>query len=413
MDLKDKERLRALAAQQLELSQSPKMQECVKDWAALGRFQSRRPMVQLELATFEEEMIPQRMQCQDPQAREMELQFLRTMLPHLIYEDDKVVPEYFPVYWDTWFHLFDQVVDRQHSKDAEGREVGHRFVHPIQDLEQDQHLLQPSTFGVNRKKTSAYRDLCQDTFGDILPVRMSMGGLYAVPTQKVVHLMGMENMMYAMYDYPELFKQMMDQIAQDYLAYFNWLEKEKLLLPTTSDQPLAQGTYCFTDELPQSIPQDHFTTRDVWGYLDSQESVSISPAMFEEFIFPCYEKIAARFGLLSYGCCEPVHPVWQSCLSRLDNLRRVSISPWCDEEYMGQQLKGRSIVYYRKPSPNYLGVDVVLDEEGLRQHITKTLRSARGCTLEITQRDVYTIHHNEAKAKRYVEIIRECIQNEW
>ena len=43
--------------------------------------------------------------------------------------------------------------------------------------------------------------------------------------------------------------------------------------------------------------------------MDSQETVSISPDMYGEFIFPYYKKVAERYGLLSYGCCEPVDPV--------------------------------------------------------------------------------------------------------
>ena len=147
--------------------------------------------------------------------------------------------------------------------------------------------------------------------------------------------------------------------------------------------------------------------------MDSQETVGISPAMFEEFIFPCYRKIAEQFGLLSYGCCEPVDPIWDSCISKLPNLRKVSISPWCNEEFMGERLRGGRVIYQRKPSPNFLGVDPVLDEEAFRQHIRKTLLAARGCKLEITQRDVYTIHHNIPKARRYVEIIREEIEDHW
>lgn len=40
--------------------------------------------------------------------------------------------------------------------------------------------------------------------------------------------------------------------------------------------------------------------------MDFQETVGISLEMFEEFIFPCYKKISESYGLLSYGCCEPV-----------------------------------------------------------------------------------------------------------
>lgn len=71
------------------------------------------------------------------------------------------------------------------------------------------------------------------------------------------------------------------------------------------------------------------------------------------------------------------------------------------------ELRGRRVVYHRKPSPNVLGVGSVLDEDGLRAHFRKTVRAARGCTLEITQRDVYTLGNTYEKVARYVEIARE------
>ena len=80
---------------------------------------------------------------------------------------------------------------------------------------------------------------------------------------------------------------------------------------------------------------------------------------------------------------------------------------------MGAALRGKPVVYHRKPSPQYLGVGDTLDEDGLREHIEHTLRAARGCTLEITQRDVYTIHGDIPKARRFIEIIRDCIERHW
>ncbi|HIS78109.1 MAG TPA: hypothetical protein IAD03_01950 [Candidatus Caccousia stercoris] len=118
--------------------------------------------------------------------------------------------------------------------------------------------------------------------------------------------MGMENMCFAMYDYPELFHKMMDQLSDDYLAYYEFLRGEGLLLPTTGYEMVSQGSRCFTDDLPSGGISG---PGDVWGFMDSQETVSISPDMYGEFIFPYYKKIAQTFGLLSYGCCEPVDPV--------------------------------------------------------------------------------------------------------
>lgn len=227
--------------------------------------------------------------------------------------------------------------------------------------------------------------------------------------------MSMENMMFNMYDYPELFKEMMDRIAEDTLAYYKFLEEKHLILPTVSYEGVGQGTWAFTKELPgyDQIGKKIFTPKDVWGFMDSQETVGISPKMYEEFIFPCYKKISGQYGMLSYGCCEPVHPIWDRCISKLENLRKVSISPWCDEKFMGERLQGSKVIYQRKPSPNYLGVGTQLDEEALRQHIDTTLEAAKGCKLEITQRDVYTINKDISKARRYVSIIREEIAKYW
>lgn len=155
------------------------------------------------------------------------------------------------------------------------------------------------------------------------------------------------------------------------------------------------------------------TTKDVWGYMDSQETVSISPNMFGEFFYPFYMEVAQHFGLLNYGCCEPVNSIWEKYISKLPNLRKVSISPWCDEEYMGQALRGTNVIYHRKPSPNYIGVGKVFDEEAFRKHIMKTIKSAQGCKLEFSFRDVYTVEGDIYKPGRAIKVVRELLEKYW
>jgi len=404
---KDRARLRQLAAHQMELANSPLMQSRIADWKALNNFRMNRPMVFLEMGTFEHEVIPKRLQCEGERARGIEAQLLRMTLQHELFDDDFVVPNYFPIGLGVDFELF-QASKREFAEKVAGKiALGHQFVHSINDLEEDWEQLGHSSWSVDREGPKEWQDFIDELFGDILPTKVVMNALYSVPTQKIVHIMGMEAMFMSMYDYPELFMKMMSRAAEETTAYFKFLADEKLLLPTTDQQRLGQGTYCFTEELPSEIPAGGLTSKDVWGFMDSQETVGMSPELFHEMIFPCYKAISSQYGLLSYGCCEPVHSIWDD-LQTLDNLRKVSISPWCDQTFMGERLRGRKTVFHRKPSPNYLGVDVTLDEDAFRAHIMETVNAAKGCTLEITQRDVYTIHGNEEKARRYVEIIREC-----
>lgn len=412
----DKAILREVAKKQLDLANKESNKEKVKEWYQHNALKGKRPMVHLEMGTFAGEIIPQRLRCTGEYARQIETALYGNFLNQELFEDDRVTPDYFPLDYDTYFELFQIPVETTHITNSNGAEgLGHQFVPAIEELKEDYSKLKSTRFGVDLETTGKKKQVIQEAIGDILPVKIQMKGLYSVPTQMLVHIMSMETMMLSMYDYPELFQEVMGRIAEDTLAYYRMLEREKLILPTTSYESVGQGTWGFTHELPEgeNTVNRSLTTKDVWGFMDSQETVGISPDMYEEFIFPCYQKIAGQYGFLSYGCCEPVDPIWDRCISKLENLRKVSISPWCNEEFMGERLAGTKAIYHRKPSPNFLGVDAVLDEEAFRQHMRRSLRAAKGCKLEITQRDVYTIHHNEGKAKRYVNIIREEIENHW
>ncbi len=385
-----------------------------EEWYRHNEQQGERPLVHLEMGTFEQEILPERMRCTGEFARQIERTLYGNFLNQELFDDDRVTPDYYGMGYDSFFTLFGLPVKVEGARDAAGNaSVGHHFIPQIQDLEEDWDKLGETQFGVNPRDSLERKAALEEVLGDILPVRLEGSCLYSVPTQMVVHLMSMETMMFSMYDYPELFKEMMERIADDTLAYYRLLEREGLILPITGGGFLGQGSWCYNHTLPQGKAPGSYTTGDVWGFMDSQETVGISPEMFEEFIFPCYKKISESFGLLSYGCCEPVDPVWDNCISKLANLRKVSISPWCNEEYMGERLRGSKIIFHRKPSPNYLGTGTMLDEEAFRSHIRKSLRAARGCSMEITQRDVYTINRDVKKAKRYVDIIKEEIVNCW
>ena len=267
---------------------------------------------------------------------------------------------------------------------------------------------------MDRRATKEWFDLVNDTIGDILPPRMTMASLGVSLSQHIVHLMGMESMIFAIMDYPEKFHHYISRIADDHIAYFKWLEEENLLLLNNGGNWLGQGSFGYSTELPgRDVGDGPVLLGDLWAMMESQETVSISPGMFEEFFFPYYDRVAQYFGKISYGCCEPVHPLWDSCISKYPGLRKVSISPWCDEEFMGERLRGSDVIFHRKPSPNYMGVDKVFNESGFREHFGKTLKAARGCKLEISYRDVYTLCGDPDRARNMVRIMREMIEDAW
>ncbi|MCX6927865.1 MAG: hypothetical protein NT154_32355 [Verrucomicrobia bacterium] len=410
---REKTYVRDLAKRQQEYAMLPIMKEREARWYRHNDLQGGLPMINFETWTCENDLL-EPPQCQSEAGQLIELQIKREILNHEAVGDDRVVSSCFTVPWALTMVPFNLPIESEHALDGKGRDVAYRFLHPIRDLRADLHKLQPSAHGVDREGTLSWKALVEDTLGDILPVRMGMRSLVCCLSQYVVHLMGMETMMLSMVDYPDEFHQVMQRLSQDYISYFKWLEKEGLLFLNNGNDWLCQGSFGFTRDLPGSTASAQpVTTNDVWGYMDSQESVGMSPRMFEEFFFPSYLEVARNFGLLSYGCCEPVHAYWATSLSRLPNLRKISISPWCDEAKMGEALRGSRTIYHRKPSPNFIGVGKQLDEEAFRGHIRHTLECARGCQLEFSFRDVYTLEGNIGKPRRAVQIVRELVEEHW
>ena len=407
---KDRQRLRQLAAHQMELAHSEENLQLVALWKRHNACRAERPLVSVEVGTFAHEAIRPRLQCEDPDARALEYRLLLGCVNREVFGDDWVVAPYFQVPVKSHFRLFGHNIKETVLEKADGTQTGHKVEYIISDLEADfDKILSPTDYGVDLEGTRREVERLSELFGDILPVRQVCNCLYAVPTNNVVHLMDMQTMLLGMMLYPDRFLHMMDRVADAYIAFFKHLEQEQALLQNHSFESLAQGSLCFWDEPEKTGP---VRTTDLWGFLDSQETVGISPKQFHTYIFPCYQKIASVFGRLSYGCCEPVHSFWQD-IKTLPNLKKVSISPWCDEEFMADQLRGTDTIYLRKPHPNFLGVGTQLDEDGFRAHIAKTVQTARGCTLEISQRDVYTVNRDMNKVRRYVQIVRECFDRYW
>ena len=103
---KDREILREVARQQLEAANSEKNLARVELWKRHNDFRGERPIVHVELDTFEQEVIPQRLRCESEEGRALETALYRNFLNLTLFDDDWVVPDYFPVYWHAGFTPF-------------------------------------------------------------------------------------------------------------------------------------------------------------------------------------------------------------------------------------------------------------------------------------------------------------------
>jgi len=408
--------LRELARKQAEYAALAVMAQRKRMWYDLndGAPGARPPFI-VETWTFDRDFLPDHLlYCSSDTGQAIERQLLRAIRNHELIDDDKVTPDTYDVNWVLDIDELGVKIDRETVKDAQGVKLGRRYLHPIEDLARDFHLLKPAVCRVDRQRTIAWVEFLEELLGDWLPVVIRTTPIHvAILTQRVVELMGMQAFYTAMYDCPDDVHRLMAYLRDNAIRVMRWHECEGLLRLNNGNESSFGSSFNFTRRLPAPGCDGRFVRLgDIWGAACSQETVGISPQMFHEFCYPYYRDVCEPMGLVYYGCCEPAHPFWED-IRRLPHLKKVSISRWCDQHAMGEALEGTDIVFSRKPDPKYLGLDVKLDEEAWASHIRETLEATRGVYVEFIVRDVYTVHGNLGKPRRALEVARREIDRYW
>ncbi len=409
---KDREILRRLFGQKMEIAHSDTNLARRRDWLRHDNGIACRPMILAEgHDIFDASKFYDRNRdcvCEGEFARAHEFWLRSDILRFERLRDDHVVPPWLSVAWKI--HATDfGVASKQHHTDNSGSLASRNWEPALADLNRDFHLLRPRTFTVDREATRRERDLLEQTFGDIGPVVLRGKPFWTAGlTQTAIDLIGLENLMLAMYDASDTLHRLMAFLRDDMLNFTGWLEREGLLTLDSYSDYIGSGSEGHTLRLPESLPEGTVTRKDCWLLSESQETVGVSPDFFEEFIFPYQLEIANHYGLLYYGCCEPVHTRWH-VIKRFPNLARVSVSPWCDQERVAQDC-GDTIAFSRKPNPTLIST-AAFDEDAIRRDIATTLTAAQGCRIELIMKDVHTLNNEPQRLTRWVELARETCEN--
>ena len=166
--------------------------------------------------------------------------------------------------------------------------------------------------------------------------------------------------------------------------------------------------YGYVSDLPEPGSEENVTLKNLWGWAESQESESISPAMYKEFILPYLARLSEKFGLVYYGCCERVDDRLDLVMDAIPNLRSVSVSGWSDLEKTAGLLADK-YVYSRKPVPAYISGSNP-DWELLEEDMEKTRAATKNSNLEILFRDIYTINGDRTRLKKWVDMTKAIFQ---
>lgn len=396
----DRQLLRDLARQVRELVDLPEMAERRQLWIDHNALRPTRPLILCLPEGVWGEILPDTaLQCQTEPLRSWERILRRKIYSAIQLQDDSVIEPFFDLGWVVNIGDFGVHVPYTYG-DNRGSYV---WDAPLKNFPADLDKLHFRQLSVDRVATDRNLTIAHEIFGDYLPVRLQWMPWWTTGLSwEAVKLVGLEELMLLMYDNPAAVHRLLAFLRDEMLHFTGWFETEGLLTPNNLSNGCGSGGVGYSHELQPATQATRL--RDTWGFSESQETVGVSPAMFEEFILPYQIPLLEKFGLTYYGCCEGLEQRLDRVMKHVPNLRRVSVAPKANQETIAGLLQGR-YVYCRKVDP--VPVCVEFNEADIRADLRRTLTVAKGQPLELILKDTHTIQNDLHRLARWVAIARE------
>ena len=351
------------------------------------------------------------LECENALFREYE-EWLRLQLYHASFGDDYILEPWItvkPIYkndgshWESWG--FEPEVERINET------LAFHLKSPPIKTPSDAAKLVTGIGVIDEEATAAKIGLLKEAVGDIIGVIPDMyppkvSGLSYTLSQ----LLGPQEMMYQLYDEPEMVHELCAGISGAAVKICDEAEKQGHFSncdETFLNNPLIQAMpYC--REFPSPGERHTVSMKEHWIYDTAQEFEGISPEMFNEFIVEYQKPLYERFGLTAFGCCENLTDKIKY-LKKISNLRRIAVTPWADDEACAKQIEDKYIISWR-PNPTEM-VALDFDAERIRRIIkhAKAIFDRYGCYWEINLKDFITVNNDRGRLAEWVKVAREAL----
>lgn len=408
LNKKDKEIIRELATRVAEIAALPVQAEKRTLWRKLNARKPVRPMVLIDQVCWNEMAIDDELtlRCTDSVCRRYELNLRLILYQWTHFPVDMVVEPIMKVAKAVHNSgLGIRVREEIAVGDPTNAVVGHKYENQFQ-TEEDLEKIRVPKIGHDKQATDRRLETAHELFDGLLTVQPAGVEPYLSLWDPISTWMGVQNALYALIDTPDYIHRLLSRLTDSYMSMLDQLAEQGLLC---GPQNLIHCTGAYTDELPAAgYDPEKPRTKDLWMFGLAQMFSSVSPAMFKEFEVDYTSRIAARFGLVYYGCCDPLDRMMPE-VRMIPNVRKVSMSAWVNEERGAAEI-GREFVYSRKPSPALLAGST-FDPESIRKDLeaTRKVCETNDCPLEFILKDISTVGYQPERLFQWADIAMETV----
>lgn len=378
-------------------------------WRRMNDLDPVRPVVRIDEIPWHElaqSCDALTLQCVDPFLREIEGSLRQSLYQWRHFPVDMVLDDHIecPKVWtSTGIGItVDEETLEQHDK---GGIVSHHFTPQITGPDDIDKIEMP-VVQYDEEATHQRHAMLAEIFDGVLPVKVrGVRRIWFTPWDNLIALVDMTGFMMDMLDRPEFIDALVARYVDVKLHELDQIEALGLLDSSNDNCRVGSGGYSYTRQLPSAnFNTAHATCRDLWGCSNAQIFSEISPEMHWEFALKHELRWLKRWGLSYYGCCEPLHNKIE-ILKRIPNLRKISISPWCDipkARENGAEAYALSV----KVNPAIFAEDTWQPERA-REEIRARLSQSEGCAVELVLKDISTIRDDPKRLEDWARIAME------
>lgn len=404
-----KEALRELGKRYAEIAALPQQQETIDGWRRLNGLKETRPMVRIdqlpwdELPWGQEKMVTRkedRLLGGQPGFWPIEGRMRRAIYAWEHFPGDGVVlPE---------ITIAKTVRNAKIGPEwkVERQGLSQHYEEQLTSVEEIRALETP-VIEVDPELDQQRLEAVSELFDGILPVRLCGVGRHSGLWDRITTLVSPERVLYDLIDRPEYITELVAKFVEMEQGVLDQYEAHGLLEAAPED---VHCTGAFCDELPsKDYDGAKATAKDTWTFSMAQMFSEVSPAMQEEYDIMLLKPLLDRYGLVYYGCCEPLHNKID-IVRKLDTVRKISISPWANKSIAAEAIHG-DYVFSAKPNPAYVAMGG-FDEALVRKDLQETVDICRhhNTPCELILKDVSTVCHDPRRLTQWERIAMEVVQ---
>jgi len=406
---KDTDVLRGLAGELAQIAALPVQEEKAGLWRRLNDLDSARPMVWINEICWNEMDVDGELALttEHPWARDQEQELRRTLYQWNHLPADMVVADFLAcplAIHSTDFGIIEDV--DLAITDETSDVVSRHFNVQIKEPEDIEKIRMPVVAHIEEATEVRYQAMCA-VYDGILPVKkVGQTHIWFTPWDYLIRWWGVQEAMMDLVMRPEMVHAAVDRMVDAWMMELDQFVEQNLLSLDNDNTRVGSGGYGYCSALPgEDYDADHVKPHNMWGCSNSQVFSEVSPEMHWEFAIEHDMRWLERWGLTYYGCCEPLDGK-VDILRRIPNLRKVSITPWCDYGRAIDEI-GADFVISHKPNPAVLA-EAAWDPGQARKNLRDFLDRTEGQRhVELIMKDISTVGYEPERLWEWASIAME------